>query len=165
MGVDAYLSDQLLQVDKPVSWRIVVIVCLTLGPLIGLFNLYLSAGLIRWTGRWIGGRARREQLQTAVAWSFYPSAVLLFVTIPLFAYRIIMDVTGVNALPASIGIPYDLLSTVILIWAAVILVVGVAEVQKFSIGKAVLNCILPRLVIVLPFMIVGGLIWFITLAQ
>lgn len=67
--------------DK-MSLAAVLLISLIVGPLMGVFGLWLSGLLLRWTGGWIGGQADARRVRTAVAWSNVPMVWSLLLWIP-----------------------------------------------------------------------------------
>ena len=42
---------------------------------------------------------------------------------------------------------------ILAIWSIVILIIGLSEIQEYSIGKSILNLLAPILIIVVPFLL------------
>jgi hypothetical protein len=127
-----------------------VIVC---GMLIGFVGINLMAALFHWTGRWIGGVGSFQELRAAVAWASVPSVV----SIVIWATQIVMfgrqlfSVTffTVPMMGVQLGIVYisSIISIVAMIWGIIILLKAVGEAQQFPAWKALLNVLLPFIVI------------------
>jgi hypothetical protein len=64
------------------------------------------------------------------------------------------DIISAGFIPNFIFYGTMILEFVLAIWTIVLCVVAVAEVQKFSIAKSILNLILPVLVIGVPIIII-----------
>jgi len=118
---------------------IIGVLQLIFGVLVGPFLLALVGGSL-------GGEADADQIRNAVAWSYVPIAVGTVLWVPL------LFVLGTSALGDDFAPQSALQWLVILlalgipvtyVWSLPLLVASLAEVQRFSIGKAVLNvCIL-----------------------
>jgi hypothetical protein len=142
----------------------VIAICIILGGLIGWIGYYIYAALLSWTGRWINGRGDTKSLLRVVSHAMIPAIFSMVLLIP----QIIICGNGIfqsdfdilnNSLSAVIFFYLTILLELILgIWATVILVVGLSEIQKLSIGKSILNMILPGLIIVVPLVIIALLI-------
>jgi hypothetical protein len=109
------------------------------GPLWGLLNLWVFSHLIRWTGGWIGGKATREHLKSAMAWAVVPIACGVPLWIPLVVNSHIFseDAPSMGAQPVLLVIALlaiVLVEVILAVWAIVLLCQTVAEVQDFRSG-------------------------------
>lgn len=138
---------------------------LTVGPVLGLMALYIGAALLRWSGRWIGGRASGQELRTAVAWANVPMVVVLaafVLLLPLVGRLPFLDDEALAILPLNVGQAIGMLVlgiaiAVLAVWSFVLLLKGVGEVQGFSAWKAWGNLVLGAL----PLVALGGLATFV----
>ncbi len=118
----------------------------------GWISYYLVAYFLSIAGDLMKGKATDGDFRTVVAWSLVPSIVSLFIIIPQFiiygsgsnSYDFEAYFVTENLLLAV----FILIKAILAIWSIVILVKGVAYIQQFSIGKAILNILLPFIVIV-----------------
>lgn len=147
------------------SWPMILIAALIAAPFLGMLGIVISSALFVWIGRWLGGVGTFQQVRSAVAWSNVP----IFITgltwlIFLGVFRGMLFYEGFFA-SAFIGRELLLvtllggLQMVVSIWAIVILVAMLAEVQKFSIWRAVLNIFLPFFLIAVLFWAVLWVVW------
>jgi hypothetical protein len=107
------------------------------------------------TGRWLGGRARPDQLRAVVAWSYVP----VLATIPIWIIQLgllgrELFTRETPTIDANPTLGFILLATGILkallgFWSFVILLKGVGEVQGFSAWKALTSLVLIGLVVFL----------------
>lgn len=95
--------------------------------------LYLSAFLMSWTGKWLNGQSTQEELRTAYLWASIPTG-----TGYALAIVITLLTTG-NLLGVEDQIASSLIILITSAWTLVIYVLMVAELQKFSLWKAILN--------------------------
>lgn len=143
------------------STPVILLAALLLGPLFGIVALYIGGALIAWTGKWIGGSAPASHIRTALAWGNLPIAASLVVWVAdlaLFGHD--NFTTAKPRLQASHGLSFllmlsGLVSAVLGIWAIVLMVKGVGEVQGFSAWKALGNVLLAGLVLVVPIIVLG----------
>jgi hypothetical protein len=121
--------------------------------LLGIGWLYLHGAMLTWTGRWLGGRARGGAIRTVVAWSETPSLLSILLWIPrylilgpwLFAQP---DVLAGQSLPLALaGAGFGIMQAALEVWVLVLLVHALAEVQGFTMARALSNLILS---VVLP---------------
>ncbi len=138
-------------------WAI-VIGCLVVCTFLGMVGISISSWLVHFTGKWIGGKGNFLTIRTAVAWSNAPNIVSILMWVVLFG------VFGARVLNKNFSegqfVGYQagtlflvmLIESIVSIWGLVILLNGLKEVQGFSIWKALLN-------LVIPFVIVVAIIW------
>ena len=140
-------------------WAILIgslIIC----TLLGMIGISISTWLLHVTGRWIGGKGSFQTIRTAVAWSNVPNIVTILTKIVLLLvfggaifYRQFAE-TSFIGFQAGIVFIVFLIQAVASIWGFVILLQGLGEVQGFSAWKALLN-------VLIPFVIVIGIIWLV----
>lgn len=125
-----------------------LLICLLAGPLLGLAELYLGAGLMARIGRFIGGQGEPAQLRTVMAWAGLPNVLgllswlLMLVVLgsDLFMPRTpeLMAVMSSNKLFLFAA----LLQMLFGFWSVALLVIGVATAQGMAMSKALLNLLL-----------------------
>lgn len=141
----------------------ILLIALLLAPIFGVVALYLTALLLRWTGRWLGGVATLGELRAAIAWGSAPMvmggvgilvALLvsghdLFSTVQpwLSRHPMLMIVCGVGLIVQGVAS----------LWSIVSYIKCVAEVQGFSAWRAIGNYLLAILVLfVVVFVVVAA---------
>jgi hypothetical protein len=131
----------------------VLIVCVIGGGVFGFLYFYLFASLLSWTGKWLKGKGNTKSLLRMISYALIPSLVVLFlmiIRIVLFGndeFKSNVDLFDNGILFTIITLFSILVEISIGVWTLVILIIGTSEVQKISIGKAILNLILPVLII------------------
>jgi hypothetical protein len=133
---------------------------LVIGPLAGVIGLYISSWLLRWTGRWLRGDASGEALRATIAWSGVPVVAALplwLAAILVFGRELFTEATP--RLEASSALSFGMLGfglawLALLVWSMVLFFGCLAEVQRFSIWKAVGNALLAGLVLVAAIVLV-----------
>lgn len=123
---------------------------------------YVYGILLSWTGKWLKGESEVKELVSVLVYGMIPSIVVMLIILPLYLFEIEMDFNNVDMIIDNkiiIGV-FVLFPTVFAIWSLVLMIVGIAETQNFSIGKAIINMLLPFvflatmiLAISLPFMV------------
>lgn len=140
-------------------WAILIgslIVCTVLG----MIGISISTWLLHVTGRWIGGKGSFQTIRTAVTWSNVPNIVTLLmwgVLLGIFGGAVFnkqFSETHFIGFQAGIVFIVFLIQAVISIWGFIILLQGLGEVQGFSAWKALLN-------VLIPFVIVVAIIWLV----
>ncbi len=144
----------------------IVIGSAILAILLGAIMINIATALFTWTGKWIGGVGTYQQIRAAVAWSNMPSVVnigIWVINLAVFGVRIFRNdfvETQFAGNELSIIFMTALVQLVVAVWAFVITLKALGEVQGFSAWKALLNILIPIFVI---FVGVSILAWFFTL--
>lgn len=117
------------------------------GALFGWISYYLYSSLIRFTGKWLNGKANTDSILRTLAYASIPTITGLVLVIPKFL------LTGTDLYQNLLTYGFTVVESILGIWTFVLYVIGISEVQQFSIGKALLNLLLPFIVIVIPIFI------------
>jgi Yip1 domain len=124
------------------SVSMILVLCVVLGPSLGLILLYLGAWIVELSCRMLGGQADSREVRAALAWSSVP----FLATFPLWLIRIaligkelftfekprLLSQPTVAYLLAATAVPEAVLS----IWWLVVTLKALAEVQRFSAWRA-----------------------------
>lgn len=134
----------------------VLAICIIGGGLFGWISYYIFAALISWTGNWLKGKGDTDSLLRMISHAMIPliAAMILFIPqILVFGNELFqsdINVYSTGLLSTLIYYFIFFIELSVSIWTIVLVVIGISEVQKFSIGKSILNMILPLLLIVVP---------------
>ena len=133
----------------------VLIVCLIGGGIFGWLYFYIYAVLLSWTGKWMKGVGTTKSLFRMISYALIPSLLVLFT----FILRIVLigneefqrnvDVFDSGFLITALFSFSLFVEIVTGIWTLVVLVIGISEVQKLSIGKSIVNLILPGVLLII----------------
>lgn len=133
---------------------------IVIGGLLGWISFYFYAALISWTGEWLNGKSNTTAILRIISYAMIPSIIALVFLIPQIAiygveiFKEDGDITS-SGLISNIFVYGSVFLEVILgIYTLIFCVIGISEVQKLSIGKAILNMILPVIVILIPIIII-----------
>lgn len=107
------------------SLGVTMITYLFLGALFGWIAYYIKSKVLHWTGSWLGGKANLKQILRVVAYATIPAFVAQFLGC---------------LMPHSY--PVLLVRIVFYLYGLTFIIFGLAEVQKFTIGKSILNIII-----------------------
>lgn len=128
--------------------------CIILGGLFGWISYYLYAAMVSWTGRWLDGKANLEAILRVMAYAMFPSIIgLFFLTQEIVVhgneiFKSDRDLSSSGLVGNIIYYASVILSLVLGIWSFVLLIIGIMVVQKFSVGKALLNLFLPAILFI-----------------
>jgi hypothetical protein len=156
---------QALSLSLFLSWELIVLGSIILAPFVGMVGILIASALFTWIGRWLGGNATFEQVKAAVTWSNVPLIMTSLSWIAcLVVFRGMLFYEGFFQ-SAFIGSELTLISVVggvqsaIAIWSLVLLVAGLAEVQEFSAWKALVNIILPFILLTVALWALMWVVW------
>lgn len=148
------------------SLQAILLTALIGGPLMGIIGLWLGGALLRWTGGWIGGQADSRRIRTTLAWANVPLVWSLILWLPallLFGAELFAKATPIIDASTMLSGLYMVFSFgigTVSIWAFVVFLHALGEVQGFSAWKALGNSILAGLVVLVPLLaIIGTMIW------
>ena len=132
--------------DSVMASGLVLSTLLTFGPVFEVLQLLVGAYLIRVTGAWLGGKAGVASIQTAIAWGNVPIVALAILGILLMTFAAFYsEVSGAplsanqSALVSGIGFFFLALQIAVVAWSVGIFWRGLAIVQGYSVGRAILN--------------------------
>jgi hypothetical protein len=138
----------------------VVLICVIVGGLFGWMSFYIYSALISWTGKWLQGKGDTGSIIRILAYSMLPNIAAMVLLIPLLirygnqTFQSATDLTSDDEIDNMLLYTIYLLDIILTVWTLLFAVVGLSEVQKFSIGKSILNIILPGLVIFVPLLLI-----------
>lgn len=157
--VRAFNRASLKNMGDKTSLFIIIGSCVILGGFLGWISYYIYAALLSWTGKWLGGTGNTSSIYRVTMYAMIPSIFSLIFLIPEIAmygndvfktdgYLNDSEIGGIIIFWLSI------LSEVLLsIVTIVFMVIAISEVQKFSLGKAFINLLLPLLVFLVPILL------------
>jgi len=137
---------------------LILVIIIAGGGLVGWLGFYFYSAFISWTGYLLKGKASAREIVRVLAYSSIPTMItIVTILIQILFFRNFNFSTenlfGINS-DFTINIPTLFLQLVNLtlgIWSIVLSVVGISVVQDFSPGKAILNLILPILILAVIF--------------
>jgi hypothetical protein len=145
--------------DKMSIWGILSL-SIILGGLLGWISYYIYAALLSWTGDWLDGKGDTTSILRILAYAMTPAIISLLLLIPQIGiygneiFKADGDITSAGLIPNILVYGSMILELILGIWTIVLCVIGVSEVQKLSIGKSILNLLLPILVFAVPIIII-----------
>lgn len=157
--VRAFDRASLKNMGDNTSLFVIVVSCVLIGGFLGWISYYIYAALLSWTGKWLGGIGNTSSLYRIIVYAMIPSILSLIFLIPeiaIYGNDVFKDksdlvnsgIVGNTIFWLSIFFEFSLS-----IITFIFMVIGVSEVQKFSLGKAFLNLLLPLLVFIVPILL------------
>lgn len=144
---------------------------IVLGPILGVILLYLCSFFLRWTGRFLGGKATALEIRTAIAWNFSMKivlGVLFFIEFLIFGKELFCSYTPKiinNLFYSYLYNGFIFVEIILSLWILACFLIILAEVQNYSIYKAVLNLFLPIVIFIIPILLLLFAFNFITSNQ
>lgn len=149
------------------SFLSVLMIVVAVGAIGGIFSLYISAALLKWTGRWLGGYGDSSEIRAAIAWSGITDIWMMALWIPkLLLFGDEMFKTEMPRMDASLYLTtvfwtITAIEIILGVWSMIVYCKCLGEVQGFSAWRAWGNTLLPVLVILGPILLIAGLAFFL----
>ena len=129
-------------------WQILVICIIGGGLFLGWVSLHLYATFLNWTGKWLKGEGDTMSILRMLSYAMIPSTIgVIFWILQIIIFGNELFESGANFANAGIFsgifVLLLLLQLILAIWSQILCIIGISEVQKFSIGKSILNLLLP----------------------
>jgi len=138
-------------IGTQISSSTILIAGIFLSPFVGMAWVYIAGWIFYFTGRWLHGHAPASHLRSALAWSKIP------VSINLLTWLVFIILDPKMAFVLNGGLPSAILLNAINlftgIWSFILLVQAVREIQKFTIGRALINIVMGWVIYFLVVMI------------
>ena len=142
-------------------WAILV-ASFALCTVIGAIGISITAWLLQFTGRWLGGKGQYTSIRSAIAWSNVPNTVVILmwlVLICVFGDLLFMkgfEHAHFGGFETGLIFLVFLIQTIAAIWGFIIMLSMLGEVQGFSAWMGLLN-------VLIPFSIIAVIVWLISL--
>jgi hypothetical protein len=139
--------------DNYSIWTIIAI-CVIFGGFFGWITYYIYSALISWTGSWMNGKGNTQSVLRVFAYAFFPSIFILILLIPQIAiygnelFKSDNDLYSLASMESIVLYVILFVEFALGIWSLILCVIGISEVQKLSIGKSILNLLLPAILFV-----------------
>jgi hypothetical protein len=146
-----------------VSFTYLMILMLIAAPFWGYFIFTFVSWVVYRSGRWLKGRASHKEVRAVLAWSNIPMTVNLLIwasLIYVFRGTLFQGFPGTYLLVGKMFYLLFALSVtqmIMGIWSLVLYINALAEVQGFSIVRAIGNLLIAGFLFVLGFVILAGL--------
>ena len=142
----------------------VIAFCIVAGGLLGWISYYIYAALLSWTGKWLNGQGNTKSILRMLAHAMLPTIVALIFLIPQIiiygneVFKSEGDIISAGLTSNIIVYGSMILEFILGVWTIILVVIGLSVVQKISIGKSILNLLLPILIILVPILLIVFLI-------
>jgi hypothetical protein len=147
-----------LSLGQDLSIFLILIVSVIFAAPVGMLGFVVMSALVYWMGKWLGGAGNYASIRAAIAWSKMPNVVVSFlwlILMGLFGAQVFFETFPLSPFTGASYVIFSavtLIHTVLIVWSFVLLFRALAEVQKYSVWKAIIN-------VVLPFVVVAIALW------
>ncbi|MGE5945031.1 MAG: YIP1 family protein [Flavobacteriales bacterium] len=133
-------------------------VCLG-GGLMVYVIYYVSAWFLHFFGKaFLNGQANPKDFRTVIAWANIPSiasAIFSFIILVIYGSKALSDsYLPISGIERIVFISFAIIQVTLAIWALIITIIGVKEIQKFSTVKALGNILLPFIILIVVVLII-----------
>ncbi len=129
-----------------------------LAPVVGYLCLNIASYFVFLTGKWIKGQATFKKVRCVMAWSCVPfsvSVVLWFLLFGFFPQFFISSKGILSDLQIYVLLAITLAQVGFTVWAAVLYMYGLSEIQKYSTTHALINIVMAFLVFLFFMFLIG----------
>ena len=157
----AFDRASLKDIGDKMSLLTILGLCIIVGGLLGWISYYIYAALLSWTGKWIEGQGNTKSILRIISYAMTPAIIALIFLIPQIGiygnemFKSDGDITSAGLIANIFVYGSMILEFILGIWTIIFCIIGVSEVQKLSIGKTILNLLLPLLVFAIPIIIIA----------
>lgn len=133
------------------------------GAAIGWISYFISAWIMHLFGSaFLGGTATAKDFRIVVAWANIPSIGSIFITLLiylLYGFEINSFTSTISDTEMYIIMVLNVIILGLIIWSAILNIIGTMYIQNFGVGKAIANVILPIIVLIAIVFIFFGLVY------
>lgn len=143
----------------------IFLIAAIISPLYGYVAFAIWNFFVTFTGKWLKGKGNFVAVRAAYAWSCVPFIFhipLWLLMAVMLGQRMFLDITANDLTQTQTGALFGILivKIVLAIWSLVIYINALAEVQKFSVLRAIFNIILAGVIAVVLFALLWSLIFY-----
>lgn len=145
--------------DNMSIWGVIAFSIL-IGLLFGWFFNYIYSWAISFTGSYFNGKANTQAILRVLAYSLLPSVFslfFLFLRILVYGNAIFQsdyEYYNASSFDNIFYYVFLIIDISLTIWSFILFIIAISVVQKFSIGKAILNVIIPAILVVLSAIVI-----------
>lgn len=146
-------SFQSMSLGSALSPLTILILAIVISPVWGYISFSVWSAVVYWTGKWFKGDGDYPSVRASYSWSCVPLAVnvpLWLVMIALFGGQLFLNFPeGYRLSDGMITVLFFILvsKVVLAVWSLVIYINALAEVQHYSVLRAIFNIIVAGLIV------------------
>lgn len=156
---------QSLMLGVRMSTGALFLLAVVLSPIWGYINFTVWSWFVTWTGKWFKGEGRFITIRSAYAWSCVPITLnipLWLLMVITFGHQLFVNFSGQALSHSKVTFLFFILisKVVLAMWSLVIYLNALAEVQKFTMIRAILNVVVAALILIA----ISWIVWVIVFA-
>lgn len=142
-GITLGISSALNNAENLQELFVNALAAVILSPVVTMILLFVIGSIIYGIGKKLGGKASRVQIYTVLAWSSLPliCAALFEIVLKMMVFILRTNLTLTTVSHVLILLILALINFITAIWAFVILVNCLKQVQGFTMGKAMVSAL------------------------
>lgn len=139
--------------NRGMTFSFIIVTCIIAGGIFWTAIYYIYAAVARRIGEWFGGQASTVSIVRVMAYGMFPiilASLLTTLKIALFDIDLFREDFKLDNYALELSVLYIISSLLQLTLAGVsmlIIAIGMAQIQQMPIGVAILNLILPALIL------------------
>lgn len=150
-GIQKALEKLSSSVNDGQSAILIIFISVFFGAIFGWIGQYIYAVFIRIAGNSLGGKADTRSILRVLAYSSIPVIFSLFCFVAKFVLLgndiFLSDGSHLGKVAVFLNYSFIILEVILAVWSFVLCVVGIAEIQEFSLLKSLANLLLPFFII------------------
>jgi hypothetical protein len=141
-----------------------LVLAVVLSPLWGWICFSIWSAFVTWTGKWFKGEGHFKAIRAAYAWSCVPITLnipLWLLMVILFGHQLFLNFPNAHLMPNGLVVLMFVIlviKMILAVWSLVIYLNALAEVQNFSVVKAILNAVVAALAMTIILFVIWGLL-------
>lgn len=142
----------------------ILILAIVISPIYGYLSFSIWSWFVYRVGSWFKGQGTFKTVRAAYSWSCVPIILnipLWLLMVMLFGHQLFLNFPDAHLLPTSLVILLFVIliaKVVLAVWSLVIYLNALAEVQSFSVLRAILNVVVAGLILAVVFFILWSLL-------
>lgn len=144
----------------------ILILAIIIAPFWGWVTFSVWSVFVTWVGKWFKGKGQFSETRAAYAWSCVPILLnipLWLLMVYVFGHQLFLNFPDAHLVPpVQLTLLFAVLisKVVLAIWSLVIYLNALAEVQQFSILKAILNVLVAGVILGIVLFVVWSLLFY-----
>lgn len=142
----------------------ILILAIVIAPFYGYVSFSIWSWFVFWVGKWFKGQGTFKTVRASYAWSCVPIIInipLWVLMVIIFGHQIFTNFPEAHLLPSSqVFILFAILivKVILAVWSLVIFLNALAEVQSYSVIRAILNVIVAAIILGVIFFVLWSLL-------
>lgn len=155
---------QSLEMGTKLNTAAILLLSIVVAPLWGWVSFTVWSWFVSVVGKWFKGQGSFQAVRASYAWSQVPIILnipLWLLMVILFGHQLFLNFPNAHLLPDTlVTLMFVILvaKVVLAVWSLVIYLNALAEVQSFSVLKAILNLIVAGIIMGVIFFVLWSLL-------